>query len=718
MRDFSTLTDHKAVQEIVDIVCDRTQNRNRNFFRVETAYFLAKMVSSMRGKIRTKDRGVIPVNMYALALGTSGFGKGHSVSIIENSFMKGFRKRFMEQTFNQLSEDHIFNLATNIAVYKGTDQGSENTKLKAEFVKAGPYPFTFDSGTTPAVKQLREKLLLAGCGSINLQIDEIGSNLLNNADILNTYLELYDLGKTKTKLTKNTADNGRGQQIEGSTPANMLLFGTPSKLLDGGSTEDMFFDFLDTGYARRCIFAWGHRDRSANALTAKEIYAQLTSTQNNTRTAYWAAKFTQLADPLKFNWEMELQDDVAIELLEYKIQCEAEADRLPEHCEMQKAELSHRYFKTLKLAGVYAYIDEAPIISMDNLYHAIHLVEQSGKDFELLLNREKAYAKLAKYIAAHDEELTHADLYEALPFYKAGNAARNEIMTLATAWGYKNNVLIKKSFAEGIEFFSGETLDETNLDEMIFSCSTDFATDYEPQRQPFDKLHMMTGADGWHWANHQFKNMHRRGDNVIEGFNMIVLDIDGTASQDLVHDMLREFMFMSYTTKRHTVEENRFRIILPISYELSLNKADYQQFMNNVMEWLPFDIDEGANQRERKWLANPNGIHHYNMQGDLLDPIRFIPKTSRNVSHQKQMTQLKDLGNLERWFAERMVMGNRNNQMIKFAMALSDTGMLYPEVEERVLAFNEKIDNGLAVTELRSTVLRSVARKMSGTNTP
>lgn len=723
LRDLTTLTDHRAVSEMVDTICDKTQNMDRNFFRVEAAYFLSKMASSMRATVKTKDRGTIPVNMYALALATSGFGKGYSVSIFENSFLKGFRDRFMGQSFDDLAERNMLTIANKRAAYRNTDPAKEEEKLKKQFLQAGAYPFTFDSGTTPAVKQLREKLLIAGAGSINLQIDEIGSNLVNNEEILNTYLELYDLGKTKTKLTKNTSENNRGQDLDGSTPANMLLFGTPSKLLDGGGTEDRFFEMLQTGYARRCIFAWGQRDRAANDMTPEEIYARLTSKGNTQTVMRWAAKFTKLADPLKHGWEMEVPDNVAIELLRYKIQCEKFADTLPEHCEMQKAEISHRYFKTLKLAGVFSFVDESPIVTMDNLYHAIHLVEDSGRDFEQLLTREKAYAKLARYIAAYDQELTHADLNEALPFYKASNQARNEMMTLATAWGYKNNIMIKKTFAEGIEFFSGETLAETSLEAVDFSCSTDFASDYEPQTQHFENLHRLTGAPGWHWANHRFENQHRKSDNVIPGFNMIVLDLDGTAPREFVHDMMRDYTFMTYTTKRHQAVDpqnpqiigpDRFRLIIPMKYQLQLDKADYRQFMENITEWLPFDIDDGANQRERKWLTNPSAEHHYNLDGDLLDPIRFIPKTSKNLTHQKQMTELKDLNNFERWFAERMVMGNRNNQMIRFAMALSDNGMQYADVEQRVLMFNSKLANSLSETELRTTVLKSVAKKMSG----
>lgn len=715
MRDFDTLKDHPVLEKMVDIITKKTQNDNRNFFRVECAYFLSKLASAMRANIKTKDRGLIPVNIYALGLATSGFGKGHSVSIIEDYFMKGFKKRFIESTLIELADKNLLRLANEQAAYKGTDQADELTSLEKQYSAAGPYPFTFDSGTVPAVKQLRQKLLLSGAGAINLQIDEVGSNLLNNSEILNTFLELFDKGKTKAKLTKNTVDNSRGQDIDGPTPANMLLFGTPTKLLDGGSTEDMFFEFLQTGYGRRFLFAWGVHERSSQKRTAAEIYASLTETSMQGDVDKINNYFTKLANPMNHKWEMEVGDDVGIELLEYKILCEHTADNLPEHRELEKTELGHRYFKALKLAGVFAFIDQSPEITMDNLYQAINVVEASGKDFATLLNREKSYVKLAKYIASYGQELTHADLTEALPYYKAGNAARQEIMTFACAWGYKNNIIIKRTFVEGIEFFSGEMLTETSMDKMKFSYSQDFAVGYEPSIQPFEDLHQLTQADGYHWANHCFKDNHRRGENVIEGFNMVVLDVDGTASRNLVHEMLQDYVFMTHTTKRDGQDgKDRFRVLLPIKYELHLNKDDYTQFMNNIMEWLPFEIDESANQRERKWLTNPDGTSHYNMQGTFLDPIRFIPKTSRNETHQKQMTDLKDLGSLERWFAERMAMGNRNNQMIKFALALLDSNMNYPQVEQRVLEFNKQLSSPLSEQELRTTVLRTVARKSAG----
>ena len=108
MIDLTGVEHHPALEEIVGTLCNKTQNTDRGFFRAEVAYFLGKMASNMRATIVTKDRGDIPVNIYTLALATSGFGKGHSVNIVENEFMKGFKKRFMEDTLPVIAEKNLW----------------------------------------------------------------------------------------------------------------------------------------------------------------------------------------------------------------------------------------------------------------------------------------------------------------------------------------------------------------------------------------------------------------------------------------------------------------------------------------------------------------------------------------------------------------------------------------------------------------------------------
>ena len=190
---------------------------------------------------------------------------------------------------------------------------------------------------------------------------------------------------------------------------------------------------------------------------------------------------------------------------------------------------------------------------------------------------------------------------------------------------------------------------------------------------------------------------------------MIVLDIDGTIKLDTALELLKEYKFIAYTTKRHTEEENRFRIIIPINYELELDSEDYKGFMNNVMKWLPFKVDESCNQRSKKWESN-NGQFISN-DGKLLDALMFIPRTSRNEQFNQNFQKIESMDNLERWFAQRISEGNRNNNMIKYALALVDNGLTLQDVEKQIISFNKKLSNPLPETEIRQTILKTVAKK-------
>lgn len=714
MIDLSGVQHHITVEEIVDVLCNKTQNTDRGFFRATVVFFLAKMASCQRATVVTKDRGALPVNMYTLALATSGYGKGHSVGIMENELMQAFKERFTLDTMPVISEQTHWDLANKRALRNGSDPNDEFEKVGSDAVRSGKIPFTFDSGTVPAVKQLRHALLLAGCGAINLQIDEIGSNLIGNVELLNLFLELYDQGIVKGKLTKNTAENTRSEEIDGKTPTNLLLFGTQSKLLDAGQTEDQFYSFLETGYARRCIFGIGSQDRKAfHSQSPEEIYRRLIQPNNNAAVKKWSQHFHALADPAMFGWQMNVDDDVSIKLLEYKIACEKAADLMPEHEEIKKAELSHRYFKALKLAGTYAFIEQSTTVEMGHLLSAILLVEESGLAFQSILNRKKSYMKLAEYIASVEGEVTHADLNEQLPFYKTGVGFRNEIISMATAWGYKQHIIIKKRFENNIEFFSGETLKETNLDEIILSYSDSFAYNYSAERVPFDQLHLLTQEQGLHWANHHFRGNHRAEENVVPEFNCIVIDVDEGTSLVSAHELMKEYRFMTYTTKRHQVDghADRFRMIIPINYHLKLEADDYKEFMNNIMKALPFTSDEAANQRAKKWETFAGGEYHYN-DGVIFDALKFIPKTSKNEQHQAEFKKIENLDNLQRWFAARInETGNRNNNLLRYAMTLVDNGLPLIDVQNLVISFNQMLEAPLDDSEIRSTILVSVGKK-------
>lgn len=718
MIDVEQVEFHPAMEEIVDVLCSKTQNNDRPFFRLLTAYFMAKMASCMRVNLVTKDRGDIPVNMYCIALSISGYGKGYSVSILESDFLSGFKQTFMNSTMPFFANKALDVMAVDKALQMGTSEDTERKAVESTYNSTGPYPFTFDSGTAPAVKQLRQKLLMSKIGSINLQIDEIGSNLINSTEVLNLFLELYDQGLVKQKLVKNTNDSSRGEDIDGKTPANMLLFGTPVKLLDGGATENAFYSFLETGFARRDLFALGNSNKISTYgnQTPAEIYNSLINPQNNTIIDKWHRAFTLLADASLFNFKIDVDDDVAIELIDYKMHCEALADKLPDTQAILKSELSHRYFKCLKLAGALAFVDHSPILTLEHLGQAMKVVEESGKAFEKILHKDKPYMRVAKYIAAQKEELTHADLAEALPFYQTSIAKRNETITLAKAWGLKNAIIITSRFNDDIELLSGKQLEETDTNKLVVSASTDIANGYQNYILNWDEVKSLTtlaqdNGSPYHWVNHHLHGGHRADADVKEPFNTIVLDIDKGLSVAQAVEILQDYKFILYTTKSSVPGNERFRIIIPTNYKLDLSQEDYRDFINNILASLPFEVDTASNQRCKKWLTNPTAQVVEN-DGELFDVLPFIPRSKSNQDYQKQAHDIKDMDSLERWFARSMGIGNRNNNMLRYALVLKDAKFSLSEIQDKVRSFNAKLPNPLPDNELDSTIFVTLAKGM------
>jgi hypothetical protein len=718
IRPFEDMDHHVMSEKLVGILCNKTQNTDPLFFRVLVAYYFSVVATMMRCTIKTHEsKNPIPVNLYAISLATSGAGKGKSTAIIENQVIGQFRDRFTEETFEILAQENVPKIAYARSVRKQTDPDDELTAANTEFTGTGPLVFSFDNTTEAALKQMRHKLLMADSGSMNLQIDEIGSNLTGSVEALNAYLELYDVGKIKPKLVKNTKENLRNEDIQGITPTNMMLFGTPSKLLNGSKVEEEFYSMLDTGFARRCFFAYAKNHTRDLGISVDDLYALLTDSSSNGSMESISDHLESLADIINIKKVIVMSVRVAKLFLLYKLQCERFADELPEHEEMKKAEISHRYFKAMKLAGTYAFVDDSPEITEQHFENAVKLAEESGDAFTNLLSRDRNYVKLAKYIANVGREVTHVDLIEDLPFYpKAANQQR-DLMTQAIAHGYQNNIIIKKSFNDGVEFMRGETLQRTDLSTMKVSYSSDIAVGYSSVRGPFRDLHNMVQAPGVHWINHHLKagdkdEGHRQEDDCIPGFNMVVIDVDGGVSIDSAKALLKDYKFLMYTTKRHDpAGEHRFRIIFPINYELKLDAKDFKDFMTNVYAWLPFEVDDGTNQRARKWMSHP-GSYEYN-DGLLLDALPFIPKTSKNEERKRLVDSQQSMDNLERWVINTTGDGNRNNQLIKYAFILVDVGFDFEGIRTRLCDLNDKLPDKLTEAELMGTIMVTVSKALA-----
>lgn len=711
LKPYDEMDYHPLTEKLVDILCARAHTQERDFFRILCGYYFCQVASMMRCQILTLDNEQVPINGYFVDLAPSGFGKGLSTNFFEEKLIHEFREVFMNDTFPLLAAENLPKVANDRAISKSSDPDDELQRVEKEFDSLGPLLFSFDSGTPAAVKQIRHKLLLAQGGSLNLQMDEVGTNLTGNLEIFASFLELYDLGRIKQKLTKNTKENTRFDDIPGRTPTNALLFGTPNKLLDGGKVEEEFIGLLDTGYARRCWFAYVPKIIKNGQESAKAILAQRMNTSTQSDIDDISEQFADLADIGNMNRKLNMSEEVTLMFIEYQLDCERRADEIGDHDEIRKAEQTHRFSKALKLAGAYAFVDGDLEVTKEHAHHAIRMAETSGDNFARLLTRERPWVKLANYVANTRRKVTHPDMMEDLPFYRGSQSQRQEMLNLAIAHGYQNNIIIRKSFSDGVEFLEGETLEATDLNELCVSHSDDIAQGYQNEVAPWEQLHLLTQADGLHWVNHHLIDGHRKEDNAIPGFNMVVIDVDHGVNIETAKSLLEGYKCLFYTTKRHTEQEHRFRIIMPTNYVLKLEASDYKEFMNNLYEWLPFETDTGTNQRARKWLSH-DGDYEY-LDGDCLDVLPFIPKTSKNEERKQRLDDQRSMDNLERWVINNTGDGNRNNQLLKYALILVDAGFDYTGIRQRVVELNDKLPNKLTEDEIMGTIMVTAGKAIA-----
>jgi len=343
------------------------------------------------------------------------------------------------------------------------------------------------------------------------------------------------------------------------------------------------------------------------------------------------------------------------------------------------------------------------------------MAEQSGEAFTSMMNRDRAYIKLANYIAHRGQEMTHADLMEDLPFYKGSEVQKREMLNLAIAHGYKNGIYIRRDLIDGIEFISGKSVPETDLNKMIVAASTEITTSYSTHYVSFDKIHCLTNKKDYHWVTHALKDGYRDEVHVIPGCNVVCLDVENSSSINAVKLLLKDFKYLLHTTKRHTEKAHRFRVILPLSHTLELDGKDYRDFMNNIFDWLPFDVDRQTAQRSRKWLTH-NGDFWYN-DGLLLDALQFVPKTKKAEEHRAIVAGQTNLSALERWFINNTQSGGRNNSLIRYAYALIDMGQDIASIQNNILALNTKLQTPLEESEVLNTIIPSMIKKFHSKGT-
>jgi hypothetical protein len=693
-------------ENIVDLLCSYTNIKNKAFFRIIVLYKLAIIATMMRVGVSFMRTERIPPNIYSIALAPSGFSKGKSMNIL-NQMFSGFRDIFKNRLFYSYPEEHIKKIANFYNMKYGIPVNDKLAELRTQYFNSAKFIYEFPIATIEGIRSLRTKLSIAGIGSTNMVIDEIGSTIRNQLikDSITYGLETYDLGLATPKLLKYNGE----EAYDANVPNNILMFGSQSTLLDNGESEKSFIEFLEAGYARRLLFAVEEK-QSIVIKSAEERYVEILSNEQSIMFEHLKDKFTKLADFNLIGKQYKLDKHLCLKLLDYENKCVQAAEDMPASYILQKIEMKHRYWKVIKIAGIYAFIESRNEITETDINDAIELVEESGDNLYKLLQSEPKYITLAKHFKENvGKSITNVDLSKELIFYNSlKDTEKKNLLNMAIAYGYKNGIIIQKEVVNDIEFYKTKLYENSDLDNLLISYSNDIAKGFLPRKIKFENLHKAVTQSKNYFAVHHFINGERKSDNVIQGFNMFVIDIDKDLSIKCFKELMADYKYLLYTTKSHTEDCNRFRVIFPMSNILRLNIDEYRHFYERFIDWLPFNVDTACKDIARAWATN-NGEYFYN-EGKLINVFDFL---NDNTVYKNQFIKgTRSLEPLERWFVENIESGNRNHMLYRYAIYISNTTNDVEYIRRMVLNLNDKLKEPLGIKEIDHTIMQSIKTKV------
>ncbi len=142
----------------------------------------------------------------------------------------------------------------------------------------------------------------------------------------------------------------------------------------------------------------------------------------------------------------------------------------------------------------------------------------------------------------------------------------------------------------------------------------------------WDNFHKVTQK--YSYSNAVFKDGYRKIDN-IKGFgNLLIFDIDNNYDINKVREDLKGVKSLIVTTRSHTVEHHKFRVIIPTDKRINqkISKELYAEILKvtakHICNLEPQKLDNVCFGMDRQYAPNKNQQHRY-IKGDLV-PLEHI----------------------------------------------------------------------------------------------
>lgn len=272
----------------------------------------------------------------------------------------------------------------------------------------------------------------------------------------------------------------------------------------------------------------------------------------------------------------------------------------------------------------------------------------------------------------------------------------------------------------------------------MISYSKHITEGYKTVVVPFRRLTKVVRSK-FNYTAGTFKDGYRNKENYLNRSNVLILDIDDGVSIEEAKEIFKDYMNIIATTKSHQKEKNgivcdRFRVIIPTSSEVTLNKDEYSLMMEEVYKKYPF-VDTVCKDASRFYFPSETSIVKFNngenafnwkpfwekAKEDEEERIRLIEfrknfsgyrkpmyeyDTEEKIDYIRKICKTEKILQLLK-YDERFVSGKRNNYLYSVACYFMNLGMSDDEVKDNVEWINNQGDS-IPHNELSKTIFKSL----------
>lgn len=635
---------------------------------VIAAYQMANFASQFQIKLNL-DGSKVPCNMVGFVLAGSGIGKDSTVFAMEKAMDPGYL--VIEEKRRETAKE---------AAKRKAEQEDGEPDSWARFFKE-PLPLTNSISTAEGLTSRLNQFARDAIGMPSVYVGELGSELGSNpnmTDNIRLISELFDLGNKKSKAIK---DNERQDAEVNGMGMNSLFVGSEDNIIMDKKISQIFKTEFVTKLARRSMFVYPSQNEFNECIVEYKDYEDMKIKQDkfeqmaDSGKAYIGSVTNDIANTLleRDLKLLDIDDDALQAFKDYKVYTNNLGSGMNFLYKSTQLELTHRSWKMLKLASVYAVWDLEDTIAMKHIKEAIYFVEKIGnylKQYEEYAAKE-AYELLIDFFKHKPEvNLTLHDLKKrGFISGTTGIESRiKELVRLADSFAgsegaikFEKDVMSYKPFEKVGDHYASYIQVSGGKQERAARCHSGF----ENKATTFEKIKVLLENDTA-YTPFKFADGVRKNDNIISGATWVALDVDDTdASIEEMHDMLDGINHHIATTS-DSDNIYKYRIIIEFNNIVDLPVREWKSFGKALGHELGINVDPATFTKSQIMFGYKGAKVLSVTNGDKYDISGCVKKASNEAlemfNKQRKPTLTQRRGMLDK-------------PLETFAFAFSEAGM-------------------------------------------